>query len=47
MVLRTKTAYRRFASIEQVGFFAIARTMNVSKIRREQQQKRGDPVEHD
>ena len=35
MVLRTETAHRRFASIERVGFFAIARTMTVRKIRRE------------
>jgi hypothetical protein len=33
MVLGTEAAYRYFASIERVGFFAIARTMNVRKIR--------------
>jgi len=33
MVLGTEAAYRCFASIERVGFFAIARTMNVRKIR--------------
>jgi len=33
MVLGTEAAYRCFASIERVGFFAIAWTMNVRKIR--------------
>jgi hypothetical protein len=33
MVLRTKAAHRCFASIERFRFFAIARTMNVRKIR--------------
>jgi hypothetical protein len=31
MVLGTEAAYRYFASIERIGFFAIARTMNVRK----------------
>jgi hypothetical protein len=35
MVLRTEAAHRRFASIERIGFFAIAQTINVRKIRRE------------
>jgi hypothetical protein len=33
MVLRTKAAHRCFASIERFRFFAIARTMNVHKIK--------------
>ena len=35
MVFRTETTHRRFASIERVGFLAIARTINVRKMRRE------------
>jgi hypothetical protein len=35
MVLRTETTHRRFASIERVGFFEIARTINVRTMRRE------------
>ena len=34
-VLRTETTHRRFASIERVGFFEIARTINVRKMRRD------------
>ena len=40
MVLRTETAHRRFASIERVGFFGIARTINDRKIRRESSSRR-------
>jgi hypothetical protein len=48
MLLRTETTHRRFASIERVGFFEIARTINARTMRRkEQQQQRGKPVEQD
>jgi hypothetical protein len=35
MLLRIETAHRRFASVNRVGFVAIARTINVHKIRSE------------
>ena len=34
MLLRTETTHRRFASIERVGFFEIARTINARTMRR-------------
>ena len=40
MVLRIETTHRRFASIERVGFLAIARTINVRNIRRESSSRR-------
>src|SRR5688572_15744412 len=35
MLLRTETTHRRFASIDRVGFFEIARTINIRTMRRE------------
>jgi hypothetical protein len=43
MVLGTETTHRRFASIERVGFFEIARTINARTMRRESSSSEESP----